>query len=61
MFPGELNSITTMPLTIQLYLQEKTGSSPKWVTRFQLPEVLLKQRYYNVAYSNDESPNPLFI
>lgn len=37
-------ALTTVSLTITMYLQEETGSSPKWVTRFQLPEFLLNHR-----------------
>lgn len=39
--------LTTVSLTITMNLQEETGSSPKWVTRFQLPEFLLNRRDFN--------------
>lgn len=41
MFPRGLNAINCYAINNTTYLQEETGSSPKWVTRFQQPEFLL--------------------
>lgn len=40
-FRGDSSVLTALLLTIPLYLQEETGSIPKWVTRFQILEFCL--------------------